>query len=136
MNRRDFAAAVATTAAIGSSPPGSAQASAGPTAATQDTRQSTAALFQIGMIIFDNMTNQDFVGPNDVFARVRAAQVHVLAKTVAPVTTDSRLQVLPQLALKDAPPLDLIFIFNKFGCSLGIEFPPNPGRVGMPSELW
>jgi cyclohexyl-isocyanide hydratase len=110
MNRRDFAAAVATAAAVGAGRPGRAQTSSAPTVGTQDTRQSAGAPFQIGMIIFDNMTNQDFVGPHDVFARVRAAQVHVLAKTLAPVTTDSKLQVLPQLALKDAPPLDLIFI--------------------------
>lgn len=72
--------------------------------------QSAAKPFTIGMIIFNDMTNQDFVGPHDAFSRVSAAQVHVLARTLDPVTTDSRLRVLPQMTLKDAPMLDMLFI--------------------------
>ncbi len=66
--------------------------------------------FTIGMIIFDGMTNLDFAGPADMFARVRAAKVHVLAKTRTAVTTDSGGRVLPDLSLAQAPQLDLLFI--------------------------
>jgi cyclohexyl-isocyanide hydratase len=66
--------------------------------------------FAIGMIIFDRMTNSDFAAPADVFARVREADVHVLGKSTSPVKTDANVQVVPNLTLRDAPPLDLLFV--------------------------
>ncbi len=66
--------------------------------------------FQIGMIIFEKMTNLDFVGPCDVLARVQAAKVNVLAKTLDPITTDSNHRVLADMTLSQAPELDMIFI--------------------------
>ena len=62
------------------------------------------------MIIFEGMTNSDFAAPADVFARVRAARVHVLAKSTNPVTTDGKVRVVPDTALREAPPLDLLFV--------------------------
>ena len=56
------------------------------------------------------MTNSDFAAPADVFARVRAAQVHVIGKTRDSVTTDANINVLPALALNEAPKLDLLFV--------------------------
>jgi len=69
-----------------------------------------AKTFQIGMIIFDGMTNLDFVGPMDVLARVNAAKISVLAKTRNPVTTDANGRVLPDMTLAEAPDLDMLFI--------------------------
>jgi cyclohexyl-isocyanide hydratase len=66
--------------------------------------------FTIGMLIFENMTNLDFAGPADVFARVADATTVVLAKTTDPVRTDSGGRVLPAVALRDAPELDLLFV--------------------------
>jgi putative intracellular protease/amidase len=66
--------------------------------------------FTIGMLIFDNMTNLDFAGPADVFARVADATTVVLAKTTDAVRTDSGGRVLPDMALRDAPELDLLFV--------------------------
>ncbi len=80
---------------------------------------SAAEKFQIGMIIFDGMTNLDFAAPADVFARVRTAKVHVMAKTRGPVTTDSDGRVLPDMALSEAPPLDMLFIGGGVG-TLGL----------------
>jgi len=66
--------------------------------------------FQIGMIIFDRMTNIDFVGPCDVLARVSGTKVHVLAKTRDPITTDAGHRILADMTLQDAPELDMLFI--------------------------
>ena len=46
------------------------------------------------MIIFDAMTNQDFVGPHDCFSRVRVAEIDVLSKTAAPAVTDAGGRIL------------------------------------------
>jgi putative intracellular protease/amidase len=69
-----------------------------------------AEKFDIGMIIFDNMTNLDFAGPNDVFAAAPAARIHVLAKMSGPVRTDSGMRILADMTLPDAPDLDMLFI--------------------------
>ena len=105
MDRRSFnigmaaAAAVAASKSLAASP--AAPAPAVPTGGKR---------LQIGMIIFDGMTNQDFVGAHDMFAAQRSADTHVLAKTRAPITTDRRLQVLPHMAIEESPDLDILFV--------------------------
>lgn len=64
----------------------------------------------IGMIIYDRMTNLDFVGPADMFSRQPSVKIHVLAKSHGPVITDSGTRVLPSGTLQDAPKLDILFI--------------------------
>jgi cyclohexyl-isocyanide hydratase len=66
--------------------------------------------FRVGMIVFDRMTNLDFAGPADVFARVPGASVHVIAHSHGAIVTDAGIHVVPDVALDDAPELDLIFI--------------------------
>jgi cyclohexyl-isocyanide hydratase len=67
--------------------------------------------FRIAMIIFDAMTNQDFVGPHDAFSRVRVADIDVLSKTSAPVTTDSGGRVLADKTIAQArDQYDMLFI--------------------------
>lgn len=64
----------------------------------------------IGMVIFPGMTALDFAAPLDVFARFPGAQVHILAKTLEPVTTDIGFLEMPTMTMADAPKLDLLFI--------------------------
>lgn len=66
--------------------------------------------FTMGLILFDGMTYLDLAGPHDALTKVRTAKVHLLAKSTAPVTTDTSNRVLPDIALRDAPDLDLLFI--------------------------
>jgi cyclohexyl-isocyanide hydratase len=67
--------------------------------------------FRIAMIIFDGMTNQDFVGPHDAFSRVRVADIDVIAKTSGPVYTDAGGGVLPDKSLAQArESYDMLFI--------------------------
>jgi cyclohexyl-isocyanide hydratase len=118
MDRRSFTKALSLTFSAGAVMQAGAQPGREPTdvagqsaAQPQRTAQPDAApSFAIGMLIFDGMTNSDFAAPADVFARVRAAQVHVLGKSLAPITTDGNVRVVPNLALEDAPPLDLLFV--------------------------
>ncbi len=118
MDRRSFTKAFGLTVSAsvltqaGAQPGREPAESAGQSAAQpQRTAQPSAAPpFAIGMLIFDGMTNSDFAAPADVFARVRSAQVHVLGKSLAPITTDANVRVVPNLALEDAPPLDMLFV--------------------------
>ena len=64
------------------------------------------------------MTNQDFVGPNDICPRVPTVDIDVLAKTSDAVRTDARGRVLPDKAIKNAQAhYDLLFIGGGKGCT-------------------
>ncbi|MDA0225256.1 MAG: DJ-1/PfpI family protein [Proteobacteria bacterium] len=65
---------------------------------------------KIGMLIFTDMTQLDFTGPYEVFAQLPGCEVRVIAKTLEPVAAKGGLKFLPDTALADAPPLDLIFV--------------------------
>jgi cyclohexyl-isocyanide hydratase len=81
----------------------------------------TGRPFHIGMIIYDGMTTLDFAGPADVLSRPPMAKVFVLAKSLDPVVTDTRGRILPDLALRDAPELDMLFIGGGIGVAPVME---------------
>lgn len=115
MNRRSFTKTLGLAATAATLTERAQSQQAAPTAARESSTASggpdtASAPFSIGMLVFEGMTNSDFAAPADVFARVRAARVHVLGKSTNPVTTDANVRVLPAMALRDAPPLDLLFV--------------------------
>lgn len=120
MNRRTM------TKAIGGAIVGSmlsAQARAGEQQGAVPPDSAGDEKFRIGMIIFERMTNSDFVGPCDVFARVQAAKVHVVAKTRDPITTDAGHRVLADMMLQEAPELDMLFVPGGPGTTQLMEDP-------------
>ena len=83
----------------------------------------TSPKFEIGMLVFDQMTNLDFAGPSDALARVKAARVNVIGKTRGPVSTDWGLRILADQALDEAPQLDMIFVPGGIGTTRLMEDP-------------
>jgi cyclohexyl-isocyanide hydratase len=71
------------------------------------------------MLIFPKMTQLDFTGPFEVFARIPETKVHVLWRRIEPVVSDTGLAILPTTTLGDCPDLDLICI------------PGGPGQVAL-----
>lgn len=66
---------------------------------------------QIGMLLYPGMTALDFVGPQYMFAGLMGATVHHIAKTMEPVTSDTKLAILPTLTLAQTPrDLDILFV--------------------------
>jgi cyclohexyl-isocyanide hydratase len=66
---------------------------------------------EIGMLLYPGMTALNFVGPQHMFSSLMGAQVHHIAKTMAPVTSDSKLALVPTGTLKRAPhDLDILFV--------------------------
>ncbi|MEK6244499.1 MAG: DJ-1/PfpI family protein [Pseudomonadota bacterium] len=64
----------------------------------------------IGMLIFPEMTQLDFTGPYEVFAQLPGCEVKVIARSLEPVTARGGLRFLPDTAIDDAAPLDLLFV--------------------------
>jgi cyclohexyl-isocyanide hydratase len=68
------------------------------------------ANFNVGFVIFPELTQLDFTGPLQVLARLPDSTTHIAAKTMAPVPSDCGLALLPTTTFADCPPLDLICV--------------------------
>ena len=65
---------------------------------------------RIGMLIFPRLTQLDMTGPYEVLARLPDTKVELVARTLAPVTTDRGMQILPTVTYDSCPPLDVIMV--------------------------
>jgi cyclohexyl-isocyanide hydratase len=65
---------------------------------------------QIGMLLFPRMTQIDFTEPYEVFSRLPATNVHVIAKTLDAVRSDRGLMLLPTMSCAECPPLDVLVV--------------------------
>lgn len=78
--------------------------------------------FDTGFVIFPGITQLDFTGPFEVLSRLATppaqgvpsifsqVRTHVVAKSMAPVTSDRGLAILPTCTFETCPSLDLICI--------------------------
>jgi cyclohexyl-isocyanide hydratase len=76
--------------------------------------------FNVGFVIFPELTQLDFTGPYEVLSRLgtppsvatasKFSQVrtHVIAKTMLPVSSDRGLGIVPTCTFENCPPLNLI----------------------------
>lgn len=66
---------------------------------------------QIGMLLYPGFTALDFVGPHHMFASLMGSTVHQIAKTMAPVTSENHLAIVPTTTFAQAPrDLDILFV--------------------------
>src|SRR5215208_2838785 len=68
------------------------------------------SIFNVGFVIFPELTQLDFTGPLEVLARLPQSATHVVAKSEAPVPSDCGLSLLPTHTFATCPPLDLICV--------------------------
>lgn len=114
MERRNFLRAA--TAALAASPwlARANQAPSTPVSLPHDMSAMPASWTgkeQIGMLLYPGMTALDFVGPQYMFAGLMGATVHHVAKTMAPVVSDTQLAILPTATLDQCPrDLDILFV--------------------------
>ena len=67
-------------------------------------------LFKVGFVIFPDLTQLDFTGPQQVLSRLPDSAMHIVAKTAAPVPSDSGLGLVPTHTFANCPQLDLICV--------------------------
>lgn len=68
------------------------------------------SLFNVGFVIFPDLTQLDFTGPQQVLARLPNSAMHIVAKTLDPVPSDSGLGLVPTHTFETCPQLDLICV--------------------------
>jgi transcriptional regulator GlxA family with amidase domain len=71
---------------------------------------SNMPLFNIGFVIFPDLTQLDFTGQQQVLARLPGSTMHIVAKSAAPVPSDSGLGLVPTRTFANCPRLDLICV--------------------------
>jgi len=70
----------------------------------------TAPGLQIGLLVFPRLTQLDLTGPFEAFARIPDATVHLVAKTMDPITSDVGLILTPTITLAECPDLDVVCV--------------------------
>ena len=66
--------------------------------------------FNIGFVIFPDLTQLDFTGPLQVLSRLPQSAIHIIAKSEAPVPSDCGLGLVPTHTFANCPPLDLLCV--------------------------
>ncbi len=66
--------------------------------------------FQTGLLLFPNLTQLDMTGPYEVFTKFPDTQIHLLWKTLEPVTAAGGMRLLPSTTFADCPQLDLVCV--------------------------
>ncbi len=69
---------------------------------------------QIAMLVYNGMTIQDLVGPHCMLGFMKGAKIHIVAKTLEPVTSDAGLTVIPTATFENCPK-DLTVLFTPGG---------------------
>src|ERR1051325_3272580 len=79
--------------------------------------------FNIGFVLFPNLTQLDFTGPLQVLHRMPEARVHIAARTADAVPSDCGLALAPTTTFEKSEPLDLICVPGGYGVSGAIADP-------------
>jgi cyclohexyl-isocyanide hydratase len=80
-------------------------------------------MFQIGFILFPNVTQLDFTGPLQVLHRLPDSHVHIISHNLEPVPSDCGLSLVPTATFDACPPLDLICVPGGFGVEQAMSDP-------------
>jgi transcriptional regulator GlxA family with amidase domain len=84
---------------------------------------------QIAIVVFDDMTGLDAIGPYEVLSRVPGAELTFVAEKPGPVRTDTgRLGLVADAAFGDLPHPDVVVVPGGFG--------QNNHRAGSPLHAW
>jgi cyclohexyl-isocyanide hydratase len=74
------------------------------------TAREQVSSISIGMVLFPNLTQLDFTGPYEVFARLPNTQLYLLAETLDPIRSEHGFTFLPDTTFSQAPALDVLFV--------------------------
>ncbi|MGO9111891.1 MAG: DJ-1/PfpI family protein [Thermoguttaceae bacterium] len=88
----------------------------------------------IGMVLFPNLTQLDLTGPYEVFCRMPATRVHLVATSHEPVVTEYGLTIIPDLAFEDAPMFDVLCVPGGPGVNRMLEDKPFLAFLGRMGE--
>jgi cyclohexyl-isocyanide hydratase len=80
-----------------------------------------ADILHFGLLLFPDVEPLDFVGPAQMVGGVPGASVHLISKSLAPVTTSKGWQVVPTVTYADCPGLDIVCVPGGIGVNALLE---------------
>ena len=66
--------------------------------------------FRIGLLLFPDITQLDMTGPYEVFTKFPEAEVHLVWKSLDPVTANGGMRIMPTTTFAACPQLDLVCV--------------------------
>jgi cyclohexyl-isocyanide hydratase len=66
--------------------------------------------YSIGMLLFPNLTLQDFAGPYDVFIRAECFTVYTVSENKNPMHAEGGIALQAAYTFDDCPALDILFV--------------------------
>ena len=66
--------------------------------------------FRIGLLLFPDITQLDMTGPYEVFTKLPEAEVHLVWKSLDPVTANGGMQITPTTTFASCPQLGLVCV--------------------------
>lgn len=73
--------------------------------------------FNIGFLLYPNLTQLDMTGPAQVLARMPGAKLHFVWKDIELIRDDVGMTFLPTTTFEDCPQLDMICVPGGYGCT-------------------
>lgn len=88
---------------------------------------------QIAMLMYPGMTIMDLIGPHCMFGGLMGAKVHLVAKSLEPVTSDAGVTIIPT-ATFDTCPSDLTVLFTPGGTDGTLAAATDPETLAFMAE--
>lgn len=88
---------------------------------------------QIAMLIYPGMTVMDLIGPHCMFGSLMGATIHIVAKSLDPVTSDAGLTIIPT-ATFDTCPRDLTVLFTPGGTDGTLAAASDPETLAFTAD--
>ena len=66
--------------------------------------------FRIGLLLFPDITQLDMTGPYEVFTKFPGAEVHLVWKSLDPVTANGGMKIMPTTTFASCPQLDVVCV--------------------------
>jgi putative intracellular protease/amidase len=73
------------------------------TTEARDIGPAAGPVDHIAMLVYPQMTALDLIGPHHMFTSIPGARVHLVARTMEPVTSDSGLTIAPTATFQSCP---------------------------------
>ena len=88
---------------------------------------------QIAMLMYPGMTVMDLIGPHCMFGSMMGATIHLVAKSLDPVTSDAGVTIIPT-ATFDTCPRDLTVLFTPGGTDGTLAAAADPATRAFMSD--
>lgn len=88
---------------------------------------------QIAMLMYPGMTVMDLIGPHCMFGSMMGATIHLVAKTLDPVTSDAGVTLIPTATFETCP-RDLTVLFTPGGTDGTLSAAADPATLAFMAD--